>query len=471
MVLRRLLLTLAGCVALVACGESSPPTPGSSPADERITGGERLGWDQQAADAGALASFHYAMYVDNARSELADASCAPTSSAAGFACSARLPAMSSGAHTLELAAFIVDGGVLESARSSPLHVIVSAATATAAAGASQRANTWQTGTVFTTTDRVRLRVDLVADGLAEPTDVAFAPDGRLFVAERAGRVRVIRDQRLLAEPALVLDDVATAGEGGLLGLAFDPRPLKEVQSRFVYALDTTSSQSGGRVFRLARFRETNDTLADRVILLDDIPASPRRAAGSLRFGPDGKLYIAFDDGGDPQRAGDMAAFNGKILRMNPDGSTPDDQAGATPVYSYAYRSPRGLDWQPGTGTLWIADDDLQDSTRLSAVDAGRGRSRRGTVRVTYVLPRPTGASAVAFYRGPLIPAFRDNLLVSADEGHILRIRFDPQEPARIVTTERLIEDLVGSVRIVTAAPDGTIYFCTANALAKLVPAP
>jgi len=460
---------LAGCTAIVACDKSSPPPPsaGSPPSDQRITGSERLGWDQQAGDAGELASFRYAIYVDGTRSELADASCATTSSTAGFACSARLPAMSTGAHTLELATFIVDGGVLESAKSSPLSVIV--ATATTAAP-SERLNAWPTETVITTVDRVRLRADLVTDELREPTDIAFAPDGRLFVAEREGRVRVVRDGQLLTEPALELADVATAGESALLGLAFDPRPLADAGKRFAYALYTTPSPSGGLVFRLGRFRETNDTLADRVILLDDIPASTEHSAASLRFGPDGKLYIAFDNGGDPRRGGDMAAFNGKILRMNPDGSTPDDQAGATPVYSYEYQSPRGFDWQPRTGTLWIADLDRQGATRLSAVVASDGRSRRGTVRATYVLPRPTTASAVAFYRGPLIPAFRDNLLISADEGrHILRIRFDPQDPTRIVTTERLLEDRVGRVRVVTAAPDGTIYFCTANALATLVP--
>ena len=471
MVLRRFLLTLVGCVAILACDKNSPPTPGSPPAEERITGSERLGWDQQAGDAGALASFHYAIYVDSARSELADVSCATTSSATGFACSARLPAMSSGAHTLELAAFIIDGGVLESAKSAPLSVIVAAATATAIAGASERASTWQTGTVFTTTDRVRLRVDLVADGLREPTDVAFAPDGRLFVAERAGHVRVIRDQRLLAEPALTLTDVAMAGEGGLLGLAFDPRPPAEVAKQFVYALYTTPSPSGGRVFRLARFREANDTLADRVILLDDIPASPVGAAGSLRFGPDGKLYIALDDGGDPRLAGDMAAFNGKILRMNADGSTPDDQAGATPVFSDPYRSPHGLDWDSRTGTLWIADGEETGSTRLSAVIKGEGPSRRGVVRATYVL-QPTSASALAFYRGSLIAAFQGDLLVAADEGHhILRVRFDPREPGRIATTERLLDDSVGSIRVVAVAEDGTIYFCTGTALARLVLAP
>lgn len=460
--LRPLPLMLA-CLAIAACNNSSQPTP--PPAEERITGSERVGWDQQPGDSVDFAAVRYAIYVDGTRSELADASCGPTQSAAGFACSAQLPAMSPGAHTLELASFVVNGEVLESPRSSPLRVIVAGATAQTA----ERAGAWQPGTVLGTTDHVRLRIDLVADGLSEPTDVAFAPDRRLFVAERGGRVRVVRDGRLRAEPALAIADIATAGEGGLLGLAFDPR---FEQTRLVYALYTVPSLSGGRVFCLARFRETSDTLGDRVILLDDIPASAARAAASLRFGADGKLYIAFDDGGDPRRAGDLAAFNGKILRMNPDGSTPDDQAGLTPVYSYDYRSPRGLDWQPGTGLLWIADVDPQGSTRLSAVAAGEGRPRRAALRATQVLPPPTGASALVFYRGTLIPALRDNLLVAADEGrHILRIRFDPKDPTQIVATERLLEDRVGGVRVVVVAPDGTIYFCTANALAKLVPAP
>ena len=461
MPLRPFLLTLA-CLAIVACDKSPQPEP--PPAEERITGSERLGWDQPPGDSGDFATFRYAIYVDGTRSELADVTCDPTRLAVGFPCSARLPAKSPGAHALELASFVVADEVLESARSSPLRVIVTGSTTQTA----ERASAWQPGTVLATTDHVRLRIDLVADGLSEPTDVAFAPDGRLFVAERGGRVRVVRDGRLRAEPALAIADIATAGEGGLLGLAFDPR---FDQTRHVFALYTAPSPSGGRVFWLARFRETGDTLGDRVILLDEIPASATRAAASLRFGPDGKLYIAFDDGGDPRRAGDMAAFNGKILRMNPDASTPDDQAGATPVYSFEYRSPRGLDWQPGTGLLWIADAGPHDSTRLSAVAAGEGRPRRAAIRATQVLPPPTGASALVFYRGALVPAFRDNLLVAADEGrHILRVRFDPKDPTRIATTERLLEDRVGGVRTVVVAPDGTIYFCTANALAKLVPA-
>ena len=469
--------------AVFACDEKPPPTPapGVPPADERITGSERLGWDQPAGDAAELASFHYAIYMDGMRSELAGTVCTTDAVAGRFGCSARLPAMSPGAHSLELAAFSVDDGVLESPKSPPLRVIV----APAAAPAATRASAWQSGTVITTSDRIRLRVELVADGLNEPTDLAFAPDGRLFIAERAGRVRIVRDGRLppsreasadprslgaggQAQPALAFVDVVTTGHGALLGLALDPR---FDQTRFVYALYTTASRSGGRVFCLARFRETHDTLADRAILLGDIPARASHAAASVRFGGDGKLYVAFDDGGDPQVAGDMAAFNGKILRMNADGSTPDDQAGATPVFSYPYRSPHGLDWDSRTGTLWIADGEETGSTRLSAVIKGEGPSRRGVVRATYVL-QPTSAGAPAVYRGSLIAAFQGDLLVAAAQGrHILRVHFDPREPGRIATTERLLDDSVGSIRVVAVAADGTIYFCTGTALARLVLAP
>ena len=190
----------------------------------------------------------------------------------------------------------------------------------------------------------------------------------------------------------------------------------------------------------------------------------------MRFGPDGKLYVALDDGGNPWLAGDLASFSGKILRMNADGSTPDDQAAATPVYSSEYRSPRGLAWQPGTGTLWVADSPRLGSQQLTAVAAVEGRPRRARTVAAFALPPSTGAAGMSFYRGQLIPAFQNDLLVAATPGgHILRVRFDPRNPLSIIATERLLEGRVGTVRVVAVGPDEAVYFCTERALAKLVP--
>ena len=105
---------------LASCGGGSPSSPNGA---ETITGVERMGWDQPAADAGELASFRYAVYVDETRTEASDVACASVQSSAGFACTSRLPSMSNGVHTLQVAAYVLDGGaVRESTRSAALRV-------------------------------------------------------------------------------------------------------------------------------------------------------------------------------------------------------------------------------------------------------------------------------------------------------------------------------------------------------------
>jgi hypothetical protein len=110
-------LASVACLALAGCGGSAPPPPNSS---ESITGAERFGWDQPAADAAELATFKYALYVDDVRSEAADVSCTPGASAGRFACTARLPPMSAGVHNIQVASFVVDGGAVQESARSPV---------------------------------------------------------------------------------------------------------------------------------------------------------------------------------------------------------------------------------------------------------------------------------------------------------------------------------------------------------------
>jgi glucose/arabinose dehydrogenase len=452
-----------GCFAIVACDPNVPPAPAPepTPTEVRITGNERVGWDQQASSATEVSSFQYAMYVDDTRTVLENPSCTETGNAVGFACSARLPPMSPGPHSLALAAFVVDGALLESARSVAIRVVVGSATVTASE------TRWQESALITTADRVRLRVDPVANGLENPTDVAFAPDGRLLIAEASGRVRVVTQGQLRPQPALVLEEIGALGPGKLLALAVDPRFSV---TRFVYTVYAAPSRRGVVTFHLARFRMIGDTLAQRAVLLDGIPAVSSDPRATLRFGPDGRLYVAFDDGGDTRRAGDLSSFNGKMFRLNPDGTMPTDQP-ATPVYANQIHSPRGLDWQPNTGNLWLADSGASGSRHLGiVVPAADGRLPRGIVDVRYALPRDAGASSLAFYRGSLIPGFRGDLLIAAEEGrHILRLQFDGDMPARVVATERLLDDRLGAVRCVAVSGQGEIYFCTEDALGRLTP--
>ena len=372
----------------------------SPAASETINGSERIGWDQPASEAVELATMGYAVYVDGKRLELTGVTCASVSAGAGFPCTARLPAMSAGSHTLELASFVNDGALLESARSAPLHVTLVPQTASVTNASVLR-------------DGVTLRTSLVADGLESPTAIAFAPDGRLFIAERAGRIRVVRDGRLLSEPAISLADTMGA-EGQLLAIALDPQFER---THYAFAIYTAPARSGALAFTLARFREVSNTLGDRAVLLDSAPVSFPSPAAALGFGPDGKLYAALDDGGDARHRRDPASLNGKVLRLDADGRTPADAPGATPVYADGYGSPVALDWDPPTATLWVAD-------------------------------RSAGASPFAFYRGALVPEWT----------------------GRMVSASTVLDGgLASDVSCVAVGPDGAIYYLTARAIGRLAP--
>lgn len=114
---RVIVLASVACVALAACGGGAPPSPNGA---ETISGAERFGWDQPAADAAELATFKYALYVDDVRSEATDVSCTPGPSAGRFACTARLPPMSAGVHNIQVAGFVADGGAVQESARSPV---------------------------------------------------------------------------------------------------------------------------------------------------------------------------------------------------------------------------------------------------------------------------------------------------------------------------------------------------------------
>jgi glucose/arabinose dehydrogenase len=461
-VLLRLFLICA-CVGLAACdGDATPsapsPSPSPSPGVEQISGTERIGWDQQAASAAELATFRYNIYVDGTAAELQNVSCAGSQGSAGFACSARLPQMTPGRHTLGLTAFIEAGGRLESARSATLTVNLAAQGITSGAPPPMLPQL----TSLTTMDGALLQATVLAVGLEEATAMAAAPDGRIFIAERAGRIRVFRDGRLQPAPAALIDDVLATERRGLLALAVPPASSGETH---LYAVYTTA---GG--FQAARFRAVGDTLGDRAVVVDGIEAPLARPAASLRFGPDGKLYIGLDDAGDLRRSDDVGSYNGKVLRLNPDGTTPSDQAGATPVFVAGLTSPRGFDWS-AAGAMWIADDS-RTGEELRVVVSTAVAARRGDAVARYRLPAGTGAAGVTFYRSAVIPELNGNLLVaSAEAAGILRLVIDAASPHRLVASERLLTGAFGSIRAISVGSDGFIYLTTDRALVRIAPQP
>lgn len=444
-------------VLTVGCGNSRPPTPSppGTGTGETITGRERVGWDQPAASAAELATFRYAMYVDGVRFELAEISCAPVATATGFACSARLPAMSNGSHTLEVAAFYDSDGIIESAKSPALRVTVTGVAPTS------NAAPLQSGDVVTTADEVHLAADLLVSGLEDVADIAVADDGRIFIAERNGRLRIAAGDQVFE--ALGGADESARETHGLLSLALDPNFNR---TGYIFVVHTV-----GRAFRIVRYRLAEGRLLERMPLVRDVPSSAD-ASAALRFGPDRSLYAALDDGGSRDAASKLSEWSGKILRFNPDGTTPEDQPAASPVLWSGLKAPRGLAWTAETSTLWMAERGADDVERIRAFASGTERPRRAAQRATYVLPQPLGAGALAFYRGDAVRPFRGNMFLAAREGgYLLRIRFDEQDTLRAVSSEKLLEGRIGQVRSVVTGVDGRLYVATESAVWRFTGSP
>ena len=197
----------------------------------------------------------------------------------------------------------------------------------------------------------------VVAGLANPTLMAIAPDGRIFVSEQAGRVRVIKNGALLTTPFVTLS-VNASGERGALGIAFDPA---FASNQFVYVYYTSSSGPHNRV---SRFTASGDVATGGETVLLDLPnlVATNHNGGAIHFGPDGKLYIAVGENAVGSNAQSLNTTLGKLLRINSDGTIPGDNPffGSTTgisqsIWARGLRNPFTFAFQPGSGRLFIND--------------------------------------------------------------------------------------------------------------------
>lgn len=201
---------------------------------------------------------------------------------------------------------------------------------------------------------------LVASGISSPTAMAVAPDGRVFVCQQDGRLRVIKDGALLPTPFLTVA-VDSNGERGLLGVAFDP---DFATNQFVYVYYTVPGSPAHN--RVSRFTASGDTAlagSEVVILeLENLSGATNHNGGALHFGPDGDLYIAVGENANPSNSQTLTNRLGKMLRIRPDGTIPTDnpfnnQATGVnrAIFALGLRNPFTFAFQPGSGRLFIND--------------------------------------------------------------------------------------------------------------------
>ncbi len=236
----------------------------------------------------------------------------------------------------------------------------------------------------------------VTGGLSQPTAMAFAPDGRLFVAEQDGDLRVIKNGILLAQPFVSLT-VSSSGERGLLGVAFDPN---FASNQFVYVYYTATTPAIHN--RVSRFTASGDVAApgsETVLLeLNNLSGATNHNGGALHFGPDGRLYIAVGENANCANSQTLANLLGKILRINKDGSLPNDNpffnsaSGVNrAIWALGLRNPFTFSFQPGTGRMFI--NDVGQNTWEEINDGIAGSN--------YGWPDTEGPTSNPAYRSPI----------------------------------------------------------------------
>ena len=221
-----------------------------------------------------------------------------------------------------------------------------------------------------------LRARTVQDGLVIPWDVAFAPTGQMFVSERPGRVKVFRsgspDAALLRSNTIA--NVHASGEAGVMGLAVDPN---FASNRFLYVC-ASLDHNGRWLNQVLRYRvRDNWSLSlDRILIRTGMKANTIHNGCALEFGPDGRLWVTMGDANVQSRAQNPSSLNGKVLRINRNGSIPSDNpimpgaSSRTAVYSMGHRNPQGLAFHPTTGRVYVAEHGPEVNDEINWVQAG-----------------------------------------------------------------------------------------------------
>jgi glucose/arabinose dehydrogenase len=337
---------------------------------------------------------------------------------------------------------------------------------------------------------VPFTVEVVASGLRVPWDIAFAPDGRMFVTERPGRVRVIVDGKLLDQPALTLDNIwKQPAENGLMSVCLHPDFAK---NHFVYL--SYGQTSPEKDIRVVRYTESANTLSEPKLIVSGIPAGSNHAGCRVRFGPDGKLYITAGESFKGELAQDLTSLGGKILRLDDDGTIPADNPFRTEegkekgwraeIWTYGNRNPQGLCWND-KGELVEAEHGPSGEAgsggdEINIIEKGKNygwkeihhdMTRDGMVSPIRQFTPAIAPTAITFYNADAFPAWKGTYFIAALGG----LRKDPEsglyhleiKDQKVVKEERFLSD-IGRVRFVTTGPDGFLYVTTSNRDGRLI---
>jgi glucose/arabinose dehydrogenase len=328
------------------------------------------------------------------------------------------------------------------------------------------------------------RVATLLTGLENPWSMAFLPDGRMLVTERAGRMRLVgRDFRLDPQPIEGLPQVFAQGQGGLFDVVLHPQ---YAQNGWIY-WSFNEQGPGGWGTALARGKLQGHRMTEVQVLfsMQAKTRSGQHFGGRIVFDKAGIVYLTLGDRGDKDRAQKLDDHAGSVIRLHDDGRVPADnpfvsKAGALPEkWTLGNRNMQGAVLHPKTGELWTHEHGPQGGDEVNVMRSGlnygwpvitygvnyglgtrigEGQSKPGMVQPLHVWSPSIAPSGMAFVSGAQFPQWQGDLLVGALRGQMLvRLVISGE---KVVREERLLQNRVGRIRDVRLGPDGLVYLLT-----------
>ena len=339
------------------------------------------------------------------------------------------------------------------------------------------------------TEKTKIKVETFASGLENPWGLVFLPDGRSLVTEREGRLRIVSPKGTLSAPLNGVPKVDARGQGGLLDVAIDPDFAK---NKYVYLSFAEAGDNGTNSTAVARGVLTATGLADVKIIFSQAPkvASTLHFGSRIVFDDKGHMFIALGERSKTEFRGqsqDLGSDLGKVVRLNRDGSIPNDnpfvgKQGMRPeIWSYGHRNQQGAAMNPWTHELWTNEHGPRGGDEINIPRAGKnygwpvvsyGINYDGTPVGKGAKTGPTftdpihywvpsiGVSGMAFYTSDAIAPWKGNLFVGGLAiPQLVRLELDGD---KIVHEEALLTDLGSRIRTVKQGPDGALYLLTDN---------
>ncbi len=344
-------------------------------------------------------------------------------------------------------------------------------------------------------ERGTLQVDYLVNDLQHPWGMAFLPDGQVLISERPGQLRLVASDFSSTSTVSGTPAVFSLSQGGLLDVAVSP---SFAEDRWVYLAfaEAGDDELAGTAVGRGKLSADNTQLDDFQVIFRQVPklSTGNHFGSRLVFDGQGHLFITLGENYQRMAAQDLGKLQGKVVRLNADGSVPDDnpfvgKPGArAEVWSYGHRNAQGAALNPWTNTLWVHEHGPRGGDEINIPQAGKnygwplathgvdytllpikeakGKTAPGTEPPHFVWEKSPAISGMAFYNAERFTGWQHNLFIGAlADQSLIRLELNGNE---VVHEERLLSGKLGRIRDVRQGPDGYLYLLTDQAAGSLV---